>query len=279
MSRTLHRTCLLLVTVIPWMVAPTVRANACPDTLFGGRASTCHSTIAWTYDRSAGVFASGGQAPSMVSQGVQYHLEYRSRCERGANCTAALTCAPGGYRYNVALHTMFPDGTWNALPSSFDTICVYPDRSVPVADVTAAAHEELRRRIPAPSINSAPSGKTLVNIITIYHTNDPGPQRVTTTLPVPGSISATPSYAWDFGDGLSASGAGTAYEDPDDPNRLPGKYLGPTWRTAGVKHVTLTVTWRVVFQLDGESVTLAPIVMTAHEEKTVATARGVLVTR
>ena len=42
-----------------------------------------------------------------------------------------------------------------------------------------------------------------------------------------------------------------AYQYPDDPAKLPGKYLGPGWRTGSTKHVTLTVTWRVRFMLEG----------------------------
>jgi hypothetical protein len=71
-----------------------------------------------------------------------------------------------------------------------------------------------------------------------------------------------------------------AYQYPDDPAKLPGKYLGPVWRTGGTKHVTLTVTWRVRFMLDGlVDVPLEPIVFTASGDKTVATARAVLVNR
>ncbi|MEI2649178.1 MAG: hypothetical protein V9G15_09290 [Dermatophilaceae bacterium] len=42
--------------------------------------------------------------------------------------------------------------------------------------------------------------------------------------------------------------------------------------------MTLTVTWRVTFRLEGViDVPLAPIVMTATEDKPIATARAVLV--
>jgi hypothetical protein len=100
------------------------------------------------------------------------------------------------------------------------------------------------------------------------------------TTPVPGSIVATPEYGWEFGDGLTAMGPGVAYNPPDDPAQLPGKYLGPIWRKPGVKHVTLTVTWRVRFTLEGVTdVSLDPIVFSVGENKTVVTARAILVTR
>lgn len=150
-----------------------------------------------------------------------------------------------------------------------------------MAQVTATAHEELRKRIVAPTIGSAPLGqKTLINIITIYHTQRQPEPRLEITQPAPGSITATPEYRWDFGDGQTALGPGLAYTPPDDPTRLPGKYLGPTWTTPGIKHVTLTVTWRVVFRLEGiTSIPLDPIVLTATEDKHAVTARAVLVNR
>ncbi len=146
--------------------------------------------------------------------------------------------------------------------------------------MAAAAHEEIRKRISAATLASAPAGKTLINIITIYSTTPQPEPRIDITTPVPGSIVAVPEYRWDFGDGLTAVGPGLPYQAGDDPAKLPGKYLGPIWRTGGTKHVTLTVTWRVRFLLEGlVDVPLAPIVFTATEDKQVATARAVLVNR
>ena len=263
---------------LAWLALPALPdATACTKSRFGGQMSSCHGEIGWTYDRGAGVFTRGGKPSSVTSGGVRYYYEYGVRCEQGVNCLAALSCGPGGYRYNVAVYLVLVDGTRAADPIRYDTVCVYPEATVPLASVTAAAHEELRKRLAAPSIISAPPGKTLVNIITIYYTPVGEPQTLTVSLPVPGALTATPTYAWDFGDGQAATGAGLAYQSPDDPNRLPGKYLGPVWRTAGIKHVTLTATWTVDFRLGSETVPLAPIVFTATEDKTVATARAVLV--
>lgn len=256
-------------------LVPAPRAAACEKGLFDGWASSCPTGIGWRYDR--GTFTRGGQPPTVVTSGVTYHYEYRTRCENGVNCMAARACDPGGYRYNVNMYVVRPDGTYGPEPDLRDTVCLFPEVTIPVAAVTAAVHEQIRKRLTTPTITSAPAGKTLVNIITIYHTTDQRQQRISITTPVPGSITATPEYQWDFGDGQSATGVGLAYQSPDDPNQLPGKYLGPVWKTPGVKHVTLTITWRVVFSMDGATVPLDPIVLTATEDKTVATARAVLV--
>ena len=192
---------------------------------------------------------------------------------------AARTCDMRGLRYNVTAFRVGADG--GALDSGIETtVCVYPGESVPVSQVTGAAHDEIRKRIHAPAVVSAPPGKTLVNIITIYSTPAQPEPRIDITTPVPGTIVATPEYRWAFGDGQTAVGPGMAYQYPDDPAKLPGKYLGPVWRTGGTKHVTLTVTWRVRFMLAGlVDVPLEPIVFTGSEDKTVATARAVLVNR
>ena len=61
-------------------------------------------------------------------------------------------------------------------------------------------------------------------------------------------------------------------------SKNPEYYTGAKYTTAGTKHVTLTVTWRVTFRLEGvQDIPLQPIVMTASEDKQIATARAVLV--
>lgn len=257
-------------------------AFACPGKTFGGTGSSCpDGTLQWRYDREKGILVHDGWQKSTTSAGVVYRLILTNRCEAYSNCQAAHTCDNGGTRFNVNAFAVLPDGRLESVVHHRDTVCVYPDRTVPVSHVTAAAHEELRKRIAAPTITSAPRGeKTLINIITIYCTQPQPEPRLDITLPAPGTITATPDYRWDFGDGQGGTGIGLAYNPPDDPAKLPGKYLGPTWTTPGLKHVTLTVTWQVTFQLDGEtSIPLDPIVFTATEDKQAVTARAVLVTR
>ena len=139
-------------------------------------------------------------------------------------------------------------------------------------------HEEIRKRIPRPSVTSSPPGRTLVNIPTIFSTAATPAVSLTIAQPVPGSVTATPRYRWDFGDGLTATGPGLPYRPGDVPSRNPNRYVHAVYDTSGTKHVTLTVTWAVQFQLDGVTdVPLAPIVFTASEDKDVTTAQAVLV--
>lgn len=157
-------------------------------------------------------------------------------------------------------------------------VCVYPVVSVPLAAVEAAAREEISKRLIAPTVASSPPGRSLVGLLTIFSTPAQAEPSIQITQPVPGEIRAQPAYVWDFGDGLSGIGPGLPYEPGDLPSKLPGKYLGATYASAGTKHVTLTVTWSVHFRLEGVTdVPLAPIIFTAVADKDVATARAVLV--
>ncbi|MBK8757838.1 MAG: PKD domain-containing protein [Actinomycetales bacterium] len=149
---------------------------------------------------------------------------------------------------------------------------------MPLADVKCAVHEAISKRIPTPTVTSAPPGKSLVNLFTIYSTAPAPEQAITFTTPVPGEVRAIPEYTWNFDDGRTGIGPGTPFTETHLPSRSPGYYLGATYTTPGTKHVTLTVTWRVTFRLEGVTdIPLTPIIMTATEDKQVATARAVLV--
>ena len=118
----------------------------------------------------------------------------------------------------------------------------------------------------------------MVNFFTIISTPPSPEDAITFTNPVPGEVRGVPEYSWCFGDGLKGMGPGTAFNPAVLPSRNPGYYLCATYAKPGTKHVTLTVTWRVTFRLEGViDVPLALIVMTATEDKPIATARAVLV--
>ncbi len=279
LSRQLALTFLLLVGAV--CLVPT-NALACEESVFGhgGKAQSCHKAIRWYYDSRNGVLTLPESVISVAHPEPQYVHVLGKLCDGTADCEAAHTCPSRLIRQSSAYYLASDDGTAIEPALGVETVCVSPGATVPISVVAAAAHEEIRKRISAATLASAPAGKTLINIITIYSTTPQPEPRIDITTPVPGSIVAVPEYRWDFGDGLTAVGPGLPYQAGDDPAKLPGKYLGPIWRTGGTKHVTLTVTWRVRFLLEGlVDVPLAPIVFTATEDKQVATARAVLVNR
>ena len=105
------------------------------------------------------------------------------------------------------------------------------------------------------------------------------PNKRSTSPPrCPARSEPSPNTPGNFDDGRTGIGPGTPFTETHLPSRSPGYYLGATYTTPGTKHVTLTVTWRVTFRLEGVTdIPLTPIIMTATEDKQVATARAVLV--
>ncbi len=273
-----------LLTVCAAMWGPTTSAHAaCGKSFWGGEAGSCNSALTWRYDRDAQTFVREDVIYDRAAEGLRYSYELNERCNDSVDCGAAVYPCPArdgvnGRMYQSVAHLLLTDGSRAAVPSIVRNVCVYPGVSVPLAAVEAAAHEEISKRLAAPSVVSSPPGRSLVGLLTIFSTPAQPEPSIRITQPVPGEISAQPAYVWDFGDGLNGLGPGLPYQVGDLPSRLPGKYLGATYATGGTKHVTLTVTWSVHFRLEGVTdVALAPILFTAAADKEIATARAVLV--
>lgn len=259
-------------------------AAGCTAAVFGGQGSSCHSEVSWRYDAANQSFERDDFVFDRAASGLRYDYKLNDRCgDGGVDCGASVyPCPPrngaDGRMYQSIAYLLNPDGSRASAPALTRDVCVYPGVSVPLAAVEAAAHEEISKRLAAPSVVSSPPGRSLVGLLTIFSTPAQPEPSIQITQPVPGEISAQPAYVWDFGDGLNGLGPGLPYQVGDLPSRLPGKYLGATYAIGGTKHVTLTVTWSVHFRLEGVTdVTLAPIVFTAAADKEIATARAVLV--
>ena len=258
------------------------QAAECVRSYDGSSASTCQQTLAWSYDQAARAFRENIEQKGSLDRpgGPIYRYRKQNRCDNQGLCgAAAFTCprvnGQNGFRYIALAYLETANGPQLAGAAS---VCEYLGRTVPLADVEAAVHEAISKRIPTPTVISAPPGKSLVNLFTIYSTTPAPEQAITFTTPVPGEVRATPEYTWNFDDGRTGNGPGTPFTETHLPSRSPGYYLGATYTTPGTKHITLTVTWRVTFRLEGVTdIPLTPIIMTATEDKQVATARAVLV--
>ncbi len=127
-----------------------------------------------------------------------------------------------------------------------EPVCVYQGRSVPMADVVAAVRQELVKEVGRPKITvQPPGGRALVNLPVVF--SAPAQHRTTLTIsqPLPGRISADPTYSWDLGEGQQGSGAGhryTAAVDPEDA-ASDGYYVKALYRQVGPHRATLTLTW------------------------------------
>jgi hypothetical protein len=242
----------------------------------------------WTYDAARSAFVHDGVSVADTSQaepGVRYEWQRRGRCgDDIESCPAAAsTCRRGserGYRYLVFGFELTSAGEHrHRFADVVSTECVYPEKVVPASDVQAVAAQHIRRHLGRPAITVAPpGGRTLVNIPTIYSTADLDPVTLPIVAPVPGRITATPSYTWRFPNGQTASGPGTPYDESFSPSAHADHYVHTVYEAAGAKRTTLTVTWRVSFQLqDVLDVPLAPITFTAANTTRALTARNVLI--
>jgi hypothetical protein len=135
-----------------------------------------------------------------------------------------------------------------------------PQTQVPVVVPDAATiRDRVIRLLPQVGIGTAgPSPTTLVNIQTLLWARtgtDRGLGRVVIVgRPVWLKI-VFDHGSWDFGDGTSASSAvpGKAYDDAGDPcaQVLCPDYYGHLYRATGAMTITLRVSWRASYSLDG----------------------------
>jgi hypothetical protein len=160
-----------------------------------------------------------------------------------------------------------------------EPVCVYQGRSVPMADVVAAVREELVKEVGRPRVVvQPPGGRAFVNLPVLY--SAPAQHRTTLTItqPLPGRISADPTYAWELGEGQRGTGAGHRYtqgRDPQDP-ASDGYYVKALYRQVGPHQATLTLTWDATVTIGtgpgALSVPLDPIRFTATANTTTVSA-------
>lgn len=256
---------------------------------------TCPQAVGWSYDPALQVFTQGSRILGL--DGPDDPMEYlkASACEGDApggsepGCVAAASCPPvlgsGGdplssWRVNAYSRPRGSDAPWNLIVRN---ACEYVSDAVPLADVEAAAREQMERAVGTLEVTVQPPGGTvLVNVPTLFS----APARSTTSLPVtapvPGVVTAEPAYSWDLGDGLTGTGSGHEYtpEVRPDGSGNGGFYVAASYQRTGVKRVTATLEWTAAFELQGYgAIPLAPITFTQTVDLQARQARSVLVSR
>lgn len=137
------------------------------------------------------------------------------------------------------------------------TVCFGPGDLVPVGVVEREVANEVRRyvHLPPAVIHTAPRGRTLVNLPTVFWVTERTPGPLTVTIDGASvTIRVRPvDFRWDFGDGQAASsGAGRPYTPAVDPAVDPAHYLTHVYRqTSELSHVTLTVFWGPTYTIEG----------------------------
>jgi hypothetical protein len=170
-----------------------------------------------------------------------------------------------------------PDAGWDLE----GTTCVAGEQRVTVADVqrevTLIIDREFRR-VAEPSVTLAPAGTALVNLPVIAWTEETPPLDLAIDQPLPGQIEASPTFAWRWSDGSSASGAGRPYDPSISPLDTPDYYVHAAPRDVGRLRTELTVTWNGTVTVPGlPPVPIDPLVYRSQADVLVGEARSELV--
>jgi hypothetical protein len=222
----------------------------------------------YIYDPTTNVLVPVPTGSFPKQPGVTYEYAATPACPLAlpgdaVNCTAAAQyCAQNG---SIGIHEDIwrreatpTIGPWTVVSQTCTGAGPAP---IPVEQVVQDASEYERTHVPIPVPNVQPPGVALVNLPVIVSVPQPEPVTMQVQQPVPGTLVATPTFAWRFDDGATVTGAGTPY-DGTDPRVNPAHYVSHTY-TAADAHasVTLTVTWNATFTAAGQDFPIPPLTM------------------
>jgi hypothetical protein len=252
-----------------------------------GEAYTTNTGIGWYYSAEHRAFFRGPESFVQVSDVPDTEWTSVPTCTGndpsggGDVCAAALcTTADGepGVSFWVFSRPLDPPGSSWSLEG---TQCVPGERRVDLADVEAEILrivEDKFRQIAEPEIVLAPQASGLVNLPVLAWTEDPGPVTLEIEQPLPGVISASPTYEWLWSNGTTATGPGRPYSPAMSPTDDSSSYVSSVFEQRGEASVALTVTWRGTVTVPGvPAVDISPLVYTASAGLPIEEARSVLV--
>jgi len=152
---------------------------------------------------------------------------------------------------------------------------------VTVGQVSAAAGEYLRKHVQPAVPVVQPGQHSLVNFPNIVSTADAGPQTFAITVPLPGTVTATPTYRWRFTGPdqtiTTAEGTGRTYDGTSPRTGPADYYLTATFRRHGTGHIELTATWTGTATVQNNPpVPLDPLALTTATDLQVEQLRPVL---
>ena len=212
----------------------------------------------------AGVFPSDASCSNAVSGPMcppaQFAMwTYRRLVGPPAALARALAADPGA-------------GGWRRRPVT----CIGAQRRWSLAELTAIARQYLAERVSRPEALLEPPNGGITRLPVIAHTPPAGPVGFAVTRPVPGRLSATPAYRWDFGEGPTREGPGRAY-DGTSPTGNPDYYVAYPYTSTGTKRVSLRMTWTATFAVAGLRIPLEDITFTDTATIDIRQARSILV--
>ncbi|WP_232303602.1 PKD domain-containing protein [Pseudofrankia sp. DC12] len=155
-----------------------------------------------------------------------------------------------------------------------------PTNGIPLATVRAQLADYLRDQLlPKPTLTIQPGARSFTGLQTIVYTQVPPAFAFNVNQPVLATISAVPTYHWDFGDGATGPNSpGRPYDAAISPRDFPDAYVDHEYRKPGTYQVTLTVIWDGTFTVPGvaQAFALNAVTLVATAQVVVEEAAGVL---
>lgn len=273
------RRLVLLAVIVAAISLPLDKSSAegcAPRELGEDRTANSCGHIGYDYDPRTKMFQSKTQiTASDDPDGTKYEYNIVAACDEPINAGGgASACA----NFGNCPPKVEPDGTPmradrmqgmrarrqppGPMVQFGDAICVYTGRSIPMADVVAAVREQLLKRVGRPQITVQPATRGLIHWPMLF--SAPPQPEVTLTIanPLPGQITADPSYVWDLGEGQRGTGAGHRYSPAVDPTKDSSDdyYVKGRYDVPGEHAVALHLTWSATINLGPLAVDLDPIV-------------------
>lgn len=278
--------------------APTAAASTCRDPL--GNLIPCPDTegdgVRYIYDSEnrtihrVGDLGDGSESEG--GGGPVWQTRYVVRCApnsvddpAAALCVeAACVAANGNDGYIVQVFRRLGEGDpWEPWPGrAAECRSAGIAESYPLDDIRAViigVLEEHFEEASRPEVTVAPAHNAVVNLPVLASTDDVGDIGFDIENPLPGSVTASPSYAWSWSNGVGGSGPGRAYDGTNPVAHEDHYPIRAIYTSSGTHSVGLAVTWEIGLTVPGLPVItdIEPLVFEAGADFPVRSGRTVLV--
>ncbi len=252
-----------------------------------GGAYTTSSGIGWHYSAEEEAFFRTPTSVAVDSSGPELQWSFVPACTGNAPdgsfdacATAVCTTSEGEVGITFWLFSRPvtpPDSAWSLSGQQ----CMLGQERVDLADVEAEIRriiEDRFREIAQPTVSLAPPAGGLVNLPVLAWTEDAGEVTLSFEQPLPGTVTASPTFEWAWSNGSTSYGPGIPYTESVSPTRSPDRYVHAVFDGDGDASVELTVTWTGQVTVPGlPPVEISPLGYTAPAAFAVREARTQLV--
>lgn len=239
------------------------------------------------YKAPRGGYEDGVSADGAAVQ--RWQLKYVATCEANTGdptidvlCSQSMcqdVAGPGVRMWVYRKPEGAPDSDY---VQAADAICMGASSVVTLDQIQAAVQaqiEQFYERLGKPRITLEPQGSALVNLPVIASAPVYERQEFEIDNPLPGRVSAEPSYAWTWSNGETGAGPGRPYSPAVSPLDDPAYYpVSAVYGSGGTGRVSLDLEWAATVHVaDNPPQTLDPVAFSTTEGFTIRQARTELV--